>query len=65
MEVPREKEEIKEKNVPHSDARLCVCVCAHTCTHTHTYTHTLNYRESSANVKQNTRLKPPLEAPWN
>ena len=41
MEVPREKEEIKEKNVPHSDARLCVCVCvrAHVYTHTHIHTH--------------------------
>ena len=44
---------------------VCVCVCARARvhTHTHTHTHTLNYRESSANVKQNTRLKAPSGGP--
>ena len=61
MKLPREKEEIKEKNVPHSEARLCVYVRAHVYTHTHI---TLQ-RVLGKHVKQNTLLKPPLEAPWN
>ena len=49
MEVPREKEEIKEKHVAH--------------THTHTHTHIKLQRVLGKHVQENTRLKPPLEGP--